>query len=66
MKDLMHNPIGFIDVGARGGVYSILDSIASIVSVLAFEPDKKSVDLLNSKDSTYKVPNQIPFDLIPI
>lgn len=34
-----HDSIGFIDVGARGGILDLFDPIKSITSVIAFEPD---------------------------
>ena len=36
---LDNKPIGFIDVGSRGGVHYIIDKFASQVDVLAFEAD---------------------------
>ncbi len=32
-------PLGFVDIGARGGVHPLVEPIASWVSVLGFEPD---------------------------
>ncbi len=33
-------PLGFVDIGARGGVHPLIEPIADYVDVLAFEPDK--------------------------
>lgn len=38
-KSLKSQPLGFIDVGARGGVSSIVEPIAAATAVLGFEPD---------------------------
>lgn len=32
-------PIGFVDIGARGGVHPLVEEVASSVAVLGFEPD---------------------------
>jgi FkbM family methyltransferase len=37
---LENEPIGFVDVGARGGVHPLVDLIAGAVAVLGFEPDE--------------------------
>jgi FkbM family methyltransferase len=34
------HPLGFVDIGARGGVHPLVQPIAPYVSVLGFEPDK--------------------------
>jgi FkbM family methyltransferase len=34
-------PIGFVDVGARGGTHPLLEPIATITAVLGFEPDEQ-------------------------
>jgi FkbM family methyltransferase len=36
---LRSKPLGFIDVGARGGVHKVVDRLAGATAVLAFEPD---------------------------
>ncbi len=35
-------PLGFVDIGARGGVHPLVEPIAEVVSVLGFEPDKEA------------------------
>jgi FkbM family methyltransferase len=42
------DPIGFIDVGARGGSHVLVEPIHSHVSFLGFEPDQEECDLLNN------------------
>ena len=32
-------PLGYIDVGARGGVHPLVEPVAGITAVLGFEPD---------------------------
>jgi len=43
--------LDFIDIGARGGVHDIVDPIASLTNVIAFEPDlAECARLLSLKD----------------
>ena len=42
--ELSKEPLGFIDIGARGGVHGLVDPIAELVSILAFEPDQTECD----------------------
>jgi FkbM family methyltransferase len=48
-------PLGFIDVGARGGVHKAVDRLAGATAVLAFEPDQDECDRMNRemKDSIW-------------
>ncbi len=39
LRRLGGDPIGFVDVGARGGVHPLVEPVASAVAVLGFEPD---------------------------
>jgi FkbM family methyltransferase len=39
LRLLGDRPIGFVDIGARGGVHSLVDPISQAVAVLGFEPD---------------------------
>ena len=38
-ETLRLQPLGFVDVGARGGVHDVVGRLAGVTSVLAFEPD---------------------------
>jgi FkbM family methyltransferase len=38
-RALSDAPLGFLDIGARGGVHPLVEPIARMVAVLAFEPD---------------------------
>ena len=49
-------PLGFIDVGARGGVHSLLSPIAEITAVLGFEPDETSCKEVNDAFAAGKTP----------
>lgn len=40
-KSLGLNPLGFIDIGARGGAHTLLEPIAALTAVLGFEPDEE-------------------------
>lgn len=46
-RSLGARPLGFIDVGARGGVHKVVDRLAGATGVLAFEPDKDECDRMN-------------------
>jgi FkbM family methyltransferase len=43
-QTLRAKPLGFIDVGARGGVHKIVEALAGATAVLAFEPDKEECE----------------------
>ncbi len=47
-KWFSEQPLGFVDIGARGGVHPLVEPIAPWVSVLGFEPDKEARDILNA------------------
>ena len=58
------SPLGFIDIGARGGVHELVEPIAEIVSVLGFEPDEdECVRMLGISDVTSPWDR---FQLIPV
>jgi FkbM family methyltransferase len=57
------NPIGFMDVGARGGSHSLVEPLHEYVSFLGFEPDPEECDLLNKDDSLKKFWHQ--FEILP-
>lgn len=40
-KALQQQPLGFIDIGARGGAHLLVEPIAALTSVLGFEPDEE-------------------------
>jgi FkbM family methyltransferase len=57
-------PLGFIDIGARGGIHELVEPVAEIVSVLGFEPDRiECVRMLGISDLTSPWDH---FHLIPI
>lgn len=39
--ELRRRPLGFVDVGARGGVHELVEPLAGAVAVLGFEPDRE-------------------------
>ncbi len=39
-------PLGFIDIGARGGIHETVNALAPFVSVLGFEPDPEECALM--------------------
>jgi len=49
-----HDSIGFIDVGARGGILELFDPIKSITSVIAFEPDTDECNNIIAADDADK------------
>lgn len=55
-RSLAAEPLGFIDVGARGGVHSLVAPLAKSVAVLGFEPDLPACDEMNAmmaRDKTW-------------
>jgi FkbM family methyltransferase len=50
-KWFSEQPMGFVDVGARGGVHPLVEPIAPCVSVLGFEPDREA------RNAFVKAPN---------
>ncbi|CAK0749076.1 hypothetical protein CCP3SC5AM1_150004 [Gammaproteobacteria bacterium] len=45
--ELQSAPLGFIDIGSRGGVRNFVNAIAQFAAVLAFEPDPQGIMELN-------------------
>jgi len=64
-KCLQRSPLGFIDVGARGGVHDYVLPIASLTNVVGFEPDEAECKrLLQSPNAKLWAEfNAIPFAL---
>jgi FkbM family methyltransferase len=55
-RSLAAEPLGFIDIGARGGVHDLVAPLARSVAVLGFEPDKPACDEMNAmmaRDKTW-------------
>jgi FkbM family methyltransferase len=50
---LERRPIGYIDIGARGGVHPIVDPIAAATAVLGFEPDEAECARILQDRSAY-------------
>jgi FkbM family methyltransferase len=48
-RSLAAKPLGFIDVGARGGVHDLVAPLARSVAVLGFEPDPPACDEMNAQ-----------------
>ncbi len=46
---LRQTPLGFVDVGARGGVHDVVDAIAGITAILGFEPDREEIARLRGE-----------------
>jgi FkbM family methyltransferase len=55
-KALVAQPLGFIDVGARGGVHDLMAPVAGATAVLGFEPDKEACEELNAFARSGKLP----------
>jgi FkbM family methyltransferase len=53
-RSFAEQPLGFVDIGARGGVHDLVAPIAKMVAVLGFEPDGPACDELNAKLLTDK------------
>lgn len=48
-KTLAASPLGFIDIGARGGAHDMVEPLARQTAVLGFEPDKAECSRLLKK-----------------
>lgn len=53
-KSLNEMPLGFIDIGARGGAHDIVEPIAKQTAVLGFEPDLEECERLMSMPEVYE------------
>ncbi len=49
---LARQPLGFVDVGARGGAHPLVRPLAGRVGVLAFEPDPEALQALEAEAGT--------------
>jgi FkbM family methyltransferase len=45
---LRGKPLGFVDIGARGGVHPLVEPLAGVTAVLGFEPDTEECARLNA------------------
>jgi len=63
-KELLEKPLGFIDIGARGGVHSLVEPLADCTAVLAFEPDEdECARLLKKQKAKYAAIEILPVAL---
>lgn len=51
---LQDKPLGFVDIGARGGVHPLVEPLAGVTAVLGFEPDEEECARLNADSSIRK------------
>lgn len=49
-------PLGFVDVGARGGVHDLVASVAAVTAVLGFEPDERACQDINKAYESSPLP----------
>lgn len=54
-RSLAAEPLGFIDVGARGGVHDLVAPLARSVAVLGFEPDAPACAEMNAMMAREKI-----------
>jgi FkbM family methyltransferase len=54
-RSLAAKPLGFIDVGARGGVHDLVAPLARSVAVLGFEPDPPACEEMNALMARKKI-----------
>ena len=40
-QTLKEQPLGFIDIGARGGIHPLVEPLAGVTAILGFEPDEE-------------------------
>jgi FkbM family methyltransferase len=48
---LRAKPLGFVDIGARGGIHSVVAPLAGVTAVLGFEPDADECARIRSQQS---------------
>ena len=48
-KEYKSNPLGFIDIGARGGPHEIILPFLSLSKIMSFEPDKTAATEIENK-----------------
>ncbi len=53
-KALSNVPLGFIDIGARGGAHDLVEPIAKLTAVLGFEPDEAECQRLMTMREVYE------------
>jgi FkbM family methyltransferase len=46
--ELKQKPLGFIDIGARGGVHPLVEPLAGVTAVLGFEPDEAECERMKT------------------
>ena len=51
LRLLSDRPIGFVDIGARGGVHPLVDPVGQAVAVLGFEPDAAECERIRRDDA---------------
>jgi FkbM family methyltransferase len=54
-RSFSQKPLGFVDVGARGGVHELVDPLAGVTAVLGFEPDAEECRRLAKQMGTGSV-----------
>ncbi|OGT60069.1 MAG: hypothetical protein A3E85_02640 [Gammaproteobacteria bacterium RIFCSPHIGHO2_12_FULL_45_12] len=53
-QSLIERPLGFIDIGARGGAHDLVEPIAKYTAVLGFEPDQEECVRLMKNPDVYQ------------
>lgn len=62
--ELVAQPMGFLDIGARGGAHPLVEPLAKHTAVLGFEPDEESFNEL--MNDTKAKQHWARFDLEPV
>jgi FkbM family methyltransferase len=63
-QSLLQSPLGFIDIGARGGAHDFVEPVAKLTAILGFEPDVQECERLMANPAVYEP--WAAFDLEPI
>jgi FkbM family methyltransferase len=53
-QSLQKSPLGFIDIGARGGAHDFVEPVAKLAAILGFEPDEPECQRLLSTPDVYE------------
>ena len=50
-ESLLGHPLGFVDIGARGGIHEVVEPLAGATAVLGFEPDEEECKRLSLRSA---------------
>jgi FkbM family methyltransferase len=63
-QSFLKSPLGFIDIGARGGAHDFVEPVAKLTAILGFEPDTVECERMLTTPAVYEP--WAAFDLEPV